>query len=61
MQVSSVVLHWGEDITGGSEHTVDGHAAALEVFTYSHSCLLCNHTLHMSGSAAWLQWAAVQL
>jgi len=30
-QVSSVVLHWGEDISGGSEHTVDGHAAALEV------------------------------
>jgi len=30
-QVSSVVLHWGEDMTGGSEHTVGGHAAALEV------------------------------
>lgn len=30
-QVSSVVLHWGEDLTGGSEHTVGGHAAALEV------------------------------
>ena len=56
-----MVLHWGEDITGGSEHTVDGHAAALEVFTYSHSCVLCNHTLDMSGAAAWLQWAAVQL
>jgi len=30
-QVSSVVLHWGEDITQGSEHTVQGKSAAAEV------------------------------
>ena len=29
--MSSVVLHWGESLAGGSEHTVAGHAAALEV------------------------------
>jgi len=30
-QVSSVVLHWGEDSARGSEHTVQGRAAAAEV------------------------------
>ena len=30
-QVSSVVLHWGEDPSLGSEHTIQGKAAAAEV------------------------------
>jgi len=41
-QVSSVVLHWGEDIGGGSEHTVDGHAAALEVQVLGYNGQLYN-------------------
>jgi len=30
-QVSSVVLHWGEDPSLGSEHTIQGKAAAAEI------------------------------
>ena len=55
MKVSSVVLHWGEDIGGGSEHTVDGHAAALEVCIYV--CLVFNsqsQSLGLSHSALFM-------
>ena len=30
-QVTTVVLHWGEGEEGGSEHSVGGRHAALEV------------------------------
>ena len=60
-QVTTVVLHWGEGEEGGSEHSVGGRHAALEVqvikgtFARSKFSLL---SLILQGSG--LQWPAVQ-
>ena len=69
-QVSSVVLHWGEDPSLGSEHTIQGKAAAAEVsfwigsqnnqdIDYS-ACASSPQFFSSSDSDPWLQWWAVQ-
>ena len=42
-QVTTVVLHWGEGDQGGSEHTVNGEAGALEVQLLGYNGQLYTH------------------
>ena len=42
-QVTSLVLHWGEGRPGGSEHSVDGHHAALELQLLGYNGQLYSH------------------
>ena len=42
-QLTSLVLHWGEGHAGGSEHSVDGQHAALEVQLLGYNGQLYSH------------------
>jgi len=42
-QVTTVVLHWGEGEQGGSEHSIGGHHAALEVQLLGYNGQLYSH------------------
>ena len=42
-QVTQAVLHWGEGEEGGSEHSVGGHAAALELQLLGYNGQLYSH------------------
>ena len=42
-QLTSLVLHWGEGGQGGSEHSVDGQQAALELQLLGYNGQLYSH------------------
>lgn len=42
-QVTTVVLHWGEGDMGGSEHTIAGDSAALEIQVLGYNGQLYTH------------------
>ena len=51
-EVSSVVLHWGEDPSLGSEHTIEGKAGAAEVIL---RMILSKHIAVLYLSVIWVE------